>query len=208
MVRILAGPYSTPAKALSGNFTFENYDRTAAQAGAGREGQAPRDFSEESTVTTANEKTENNSDMDREDEIEEKRRDEEVLQLARRYTTQSHTSVYHQNPFEAGEDSVLNPASPHFKPHAFAKSLLNLQARDPEKWKLRTAGFAYKDLNVYGFGLATDYQKSVGNVIFEVAGFTKKLLGMSKPRKIDILQNLDGVVHSGEMLVVLGPPGR
>ncbi|KAE8446223.1 hypothetical protein EG329_012448 [Mollisiaceae sp. DMI_Dod_QoI] len=192
---------------LVGNFTFENYDRTAAQAGAGREGQAPRDFSEESTVTTANEKTENNSDMDREDEIEEKRRDEEVLQLARRYTTQSHTSVYHQNPFEAGEDSVLNPASPHFKPHAFAKSLLNLQARDPEKWKLRTAGFAYKDLNVYGFGLATDYQKSVGNVIFEVAGFTKKLLGMSKPRKIDILQNLDGVVHSGEMLVVLGPPG-
>ena len=31
---------------------------------------------------------------------------------------------------------------------------------------------------------------------------------MAKPRKIDILQNLDGVVHSGEMLVVLGPPGR
>lgn len=148
------------------------------------------------------------SETERDDEIEEKRRDEEVLRLARKYTTQSHNSVYHKNPFEAEEDSPLNPASPNFKPHAFAKSLLNLQARDPEKWKLRTAGFAYKDLNVYGFGLATDYQKSVGNVALEVVGLVKKVLGMSKPRKIDILQNLDGVVHAGEMLVVLGPPGR
>lgn len=86
--------------------------------------------------------------------------------------------------------------------------MLNLQARDPEKWKLRTAGFAFKDLNVYGFGSATDYQKSVSNIWLEVVGLTKKLLGLGKPRKIDILQNLDGVVHEGEMLVVLGPPGR
>ena len=41
----------------------------------------------------------------------------------------------------------------------------------------------------------------------EVVGAAKKLLGMAKPRKIDILQNLEGVVHHGEMLVVLGPPG-
>ena len=47
-----------------------------------------------------------------------------------------------------------------------------------------------------------------GNVILEVVGAVKKLIGSEKPRKIDILQNLDGVVHSGEMLVVLGPPGR
>ncbi|KAF8851269.1 putative ABC transporter [Acephala macrosclerotiorum] len=157
-----------------------------------------------------NEKTENNSERgESRDEVdeEEEKRNEEVLQLARRYTTQSHSSVYNKNPFEAGEDSVLNPASPNFKPHAFAKSLLNLQARDPEKWKMRTAGFAYKDLNVYGFGSATDYQKSVGNVALEVVGLAKKLLRMDNPRKIDILQNLDGVVHSGEMLVVLGPPG-
>ena len=47
-----------------------------------------------------------------------------------------------------------------------------------------------------------------GNVILEVVGAVKKLIGSEKPRKIDILQNLDGGVHSGEMLVVLGPPGR
>lgn len=44
--------------------------------------------------------------------------------------------------------------------------------------------------------------------MLEVVGLAKKLIGKAKPRKIDILQNLEGVVHSGEMLVVLGPPGR
>jgi ATP-binding cassette subfamily G (WHITE) protein 2 (PDR) len=44
--------------------------------------------------------------------------------------------------------------------------------------------------------------------MLEVVGLAKKALGMSNPRKIDILQNLEGVVHAGEMLVVLGPPGR
>lgn len=141
-------------------------------------------------------------------EVEEKRRDEEIHQLARKFTTQSHQSVYHENPFESPEDSKLNPNSENFSPRAFAKSLLNLQARDPEKWKQRTAGFAYRDLNVYGFGSETDYQKSVGNVLLEVVGGIKKVIGSEKPRKIDILQNLDGVVHNGEMLVVLGPPGR
>jgi ATP-binding cassette subfamily G (WHITE) protein 2 (PDR) len=95
------------------------------------------------------------------EEIEEKKRDDELYHLARKYTTHSQTGVYDKNPFEAEEDSILNPASPNFKPRAFAKSLLNLQARDPEKWKGRTSGFAFKDLSVYGFGESTDYQKDV-----------------------------------------------
>lgn len=146
------------------------------------------------------------------EQIDDEKRDEEITKLARRYTTQSHRSVYEKNPFtlkeeEGWEDSILNPASPSFRPRAFAKSLLNLQARDPEKWKQRTAGFAFKDLSVFGFGSGTDYQKDVGNVFLELVGLAKKLVGAAKPRKIDILQNLDGVVHNGEMLVVLGPPG-
>ena len=141
-------------------------------------------------------------------DMKEMKRDEEILDLARRLSTMSHQSIYQKNPFSEGKDSALDPQSPNFSPRAFARSLLNLQARDPEKWKQRTAGFAFTDLNVYGFGSATDYQKSVGNVIFEVLGLTKKLLGLAKPKRIDILQNLDGLVHDGEMLVVLGPPGR
>ncbi len=96
------------------------------------------------------------------DEIEEKRRDAEVHNLARRMTAQSQQSVYHSNPFESKEaHPELDPLSPEFKPRAFAKSMLNMTSRDPEKWKQRTSGFAFKDLNVYGFGSATDYQKTV-----------------------------------------------
>lgn len=182
--------------------------------GVGTPGQNPARHNVSQDSTPGNEKVESyNSEtptltraLSRE-EIEENRRDEEVHQLARRYTTKSHHSVYDDDPFNPKEGSPLDPASENFSPRAYAKSLLNLQARDPEKWKQRTAGFAFKDLNVYGFGSATDYQKSVGNVVLEVVGAAKKLLGMAKPRKIDILQNLEGVVHHGEMLVVLGPPG-
>lgn len=97
------------------------------------------------------------------EQIDDEKRDDEIHHLARRYTSQSNRSAYTKNPFEASkeEDSILNPNSPNFNPRAFAKSLLNLQARDPEKWKARTAGFAFKDLNVFGFGSDTDYQKDV-----------------------------------------------
>lgn len=95
------------------------------------------------------------------EEREQKAQDEELHELARRVTRQSHASIYEKNPFESDEESILNPNSPNFQPRAFTKSMLNLQARDPEKWKQRTAGFSFKDLNVYGFGSATDYQKTV-----------------------------------------------
>jgi len=94
-------------------------------------------------------------------EREQNKRDQHVHELARQYTSKSTHSAYEKNPFEADEESVLNPNSPRFSSRAFAKSLLNLQAHDPEKWKQRTAGFCFKDLNVFGFGSSTDYQKTV-----------------------------------------------
>lgn len=151
------------ADMIAGNF---NGDRTATSQGIGI-GQTHHVDSEESTINHDEKTRTHTSDssslgrVQTNEEKEEAIRDEEVHKLARRYTEQSHQSVYNENPFEAGEDSKLNPASPNFNARAFAKSLLNLQARDPEKWKSRTAGFAFKDLNVYGFGSETDYQKSV-----------------------------------------------
>jgi ABC-type multidrug transport system ATPase subunit len=171
-----------------------------------------RDIFEDSTMTADTTGSGSESDITKpiktREEVDEKRRDGDVLNLARRFTAQSQKSIYQKNPFEAGESPILDPRSPNFSPRAFAKSLLNLQSQDSEKWKRRTAGFAFKDLNVYGFGSATDYQKSVGNIFFEAVTLAKKLLGANKPRRIDILQNLDGLVREGEMLVVLGPPGR
>jgi ATP-binding cassette subfamily G (WHITE) protein 2 (PDR) len=85
--------------------------------------------------------------------------------------------------------------------------VLNFHLQDPEAPPMRTAGVAFRNLNVFGFGTATDYQKSVGNVLLESVSLVRQALGLAKQRRIDILRGFEGVVYAGEMLVVLGPPG-
>ena len=145
-----------------------------------------------------------NLDMDEAQETA--RREEEVHQLARRLTQQSTHSAHHQNPFNAEPNSSLDPNGENFNARAWTKAMLNMQLEDESAGPTRTAGVSFRGLNVHGFGADTDYQKSVGNVWLEGPGLFKRLRG-DKGRKIDILQNLDGLVEAGEMLVVLGPPG-
>ena len=128
------------------------------------------------------------------------------MQLARKYTNQSTYSTTGQNPFHAEPGSALDPNGEHFNARAWCKAMLHLHTEDERAHPLRTAGVAFRDLNVHGFGSATDYQKSVGNVWLEGPGLARRLMGGGQ-RKIDILQHLDGLVEAGEMLVVLGPPG-
>ncbi|CAG9945597.1 unnamed protein product [Clonostachys rosea f. rosea IK726] len=56
------------------------------------------------------------------------------------------------------------------------------------------------------FGADTDFQKTVGNIFLGVASLAQRLLG-KRQQRVDILYDLEGVVHSGEILCVLGPPG-
>ncbi|KAF2769646.1 putative multidrug resistance ABC transporter [Teratosphaeria nubilosa] len=134
------------------------------------------------------------------------RRDFEVTELAKSLTRQTTWSTVPPNPFEAEKDSELDPHSTNFRARQWVKSMIKLNEAD-NKTPGRTAGIAFRNLNVHGFGAATDYQKDVGNVWFEVVGAIKRALGMEKPRRIDILHDFEGLVKSGEMLVVLGPPG-
>ncbi|KAG5989133.1 hypothetical protein E4U54_004427, partial [Claviceps lovelessii] len=109
-----------------------------------------------------------------------------------------------QNPFFADKDSCLNPHSPNFSARAWAKALVELVSRDGVS--LRSSGVCFQNLNVHGFGAATDYQKDVANVWLSAAAAVRQLTGGGKQR-IDILRSFDGLVRKGEMLVVLGPPG-
>lgn len=51
-----------------------------------------------------------------------------------------------------------------------------------------------------------DYQKTVSNILISAASTARDLISNRK-RKVQILKGIDGVLESGEMLVVLGPPG-
>lgn len=210
---------------LVGNFT-SNGDREASHNGVASAAAVPperigSDSSDDSTIAEeTRQNTANNTTADTKDSTftttqnseaaseadSAERRNSAVHALARRYTQQSTTSTIRQNPFNAAAGSPLDPQGEAFNARAWAKAMLHTQLEDPNAPPIRTAGVAFSNLNVHGFGSDTDYQKSVGNVWLEGPGFARKLMG-NKGRKIDILQNLDGLVEAGEMLVVLGPPG-
>lgn len=204
---------------IVGSTAFANYDRTAKSSGTPLAATTSRDGMATSTDPTeemaASDATKTNAtsvtdgekkvtDSGDSEEVELHRRESLVQGLARRFTSQSNVGGAHgHNPFlDAGEDSPLNPASSNFKARTWAKAIV-----DMDKAGFRTAGVCFQNLNVHGFGAATDYQKDVANVWLEVVGMARKAAGLAKPRKIDILRNFDGVVRKGEMLVVLGPPG-
>uniref|UniRef100_A0A0W0FAX3 Putative multidrug resistance protein cdr1 n=1 Tax=Moniliophthora roreri TaxID=221103 RepID=A0A0W0FAX3_MONRR len=137
--------------------------------------------------------------------------EQEVIQLARAVTTMSlgaqstHSDVT-LNPFADEVDPTLNPCSEKFDYHRWIRSMLSITSRDPERYPNRTAGISFTNLNVHGYGNATDHQKTVGNVLLDAPGMVRNLLG-NKGQRIDILRDFEGVVRHGEMLVVLGPPG-
>ncbi|KAI6361803.1 ZEB2-regulated ABC transporter 1 [Pyricularia grisea] len=147
-------------------------------------------------------------------ESEQRRRNEMVQQLARTYTSRSNASAAageedgNANPFliaSEDPDSPLNPSGNNFKAYAWAKAIAGMVTA--EGGSFRTSGICFQNMNVFGFGAATDYQKTVSNVWFEAANMLRTLVGMGKTTRIDILRGFNGVVRKGEMLVVLGPPG-
>lgn len=123
--------------------------------------------------------------------------DNEVLELARRFTSESE---HHGSPF-AAEGSRLDPKSEKFRARDWAKSFYNLRYNGDTS-VARVAGVAFKGLNVWGTGSPTDFQSTVGNMILKLPS----LFGQGS-QKIEILRDCEGLLLPGEQLCVLGPPG-
>lgn len=124
-----------------------------------------------------------------------------VLQLARTYTAGSRQ----QNPFSADDSSPLNPQSPNFNAREWARAMYNISLQDSDP-SPATVGIAFQDLSVHGYGTATAFQTTVGNVWLKALSGFSSLLG-KKGDEVQILQGFEGVLRKGEMLCVLGPPG-
>lgn len=112
------------------------------------------------------------------------------------------------NPFFGSKNPLLDPNSPSFNIRTWLQTVMNIASRDSERYPKGVAGIAYKNLSVHGVGEATDYQKTFGNYPLELIKHAKKLFSKERQTKIQILRDFDGLVRSGEMLVVLGRPGR
>lgn len=109
--------------------------------------------------------------------------------------------------FEAKKDSKLDPFSPNFDAMGWARRIMDIYRRDSENNPLRSVGVSFKDLSVYGYGSDSEYQPTVANIVLSLASQVRQLFSSNK-RKVSILNNFDGLLEAGEMLVVLGPPGR
>ncbi|KAF5484687.1 ZEB2-regulated ABC transporter 1 [Colletotrichum siamense] len=214
--------------AFAGMASIPNYDSTAQTAGvpissrSGHHEEEDLAGANQNTVDTAatsltevavsasdvkKPSTPNDSDRisaEDDEDSEMERRHSLVQSLAKRYSHASATGTVGGNPFFAEENSPLNPNSENFHGRAWARAMVDLVQSHGASF--RTSGVAFQNLNVYGYGQATDYQKDVGNVWLSAAGLVRKFTGGGKTR-IDILRNFDGLVRKGEMLVVLGPPG-
>ncbi|KIW10651.1 hypothetical protein PV08_11615 [Exophiala spinifera] len=207
---------------LVGNFTA-NADHTAEMRGAGAPGLHRRSSEVEETYhpfsrrshdldrRTTNESSKHDIEAIQEAKLEsssgseDEEGHEQIRELARQFTRDSIGSTAGANPFHAEPGSSLDPASENFRPRAWTKAMFQLESSD-DRFLARTAGVAFRNLSAHGFGAATDYQKSVGNIWLESVGIARRLMGVGQ-RRIDILRNFDGLIKPGEMLVVLGPPG-
>lgn len=112
------------------------------------------------------------------------------------------------NTFLDSSDPELDPNSDQFQSRKWVKNIIQMTSCDPERYPRRTAGVSFRNLNVFGYGTAADYQMDFANFWLKGAGWFRNVLGLQKKVRIDILRDFEGIVHSGEMLVVLGRPGR
>lgn len=101
-------------------------------------------------------------------------------------------------------DPILDPSNPKFDLNKWIR--MTMRALDHDSIKVKRAGVCFRQLNVSGSGSALNLQKNVGSFFLAPLRLNEHVNFGKKPVK-QILRNFDGVLKSGEMLVVLGRPG-
>ncbi|WVQ84194.1 hypothetical protein IAT38_006345 [Cryptococcus sp. DSM 104549] len=172
-----------------GGLGASNYDRTAHAAGAGLDRYTSRSHYAEPHPSD-NHPPQTDSERTR-----------EINNLARQLTRQSTQDTSALFNYEKGSD--LDPFSADFNAQKWTKMLVTAAQ---ESGPGRKAGLSFSNMSVHGFGSDADYQKTVGNIFIYGLSLIRNLV-TGRKRKVQILNKVDGVLESGEMLVVLGPPG-
>lgn len=127
--------------------------------------------------------------------------------LAREYTNGATSDTMSKPVFEI--DDPLSPLNPHgekFNARAWATNVAEKAQSAGQGF--RKVGLSFENLNVFGYGTPTDFQKNVGNVWLALPSIVGNLFHSNLHQtRIDILRQFDGLIRPGEMCVVLGPPG-
>ncbi len=126
----------------------------------------------------------------------------ELRRLASVHSIRSRGSL--EYPDTGTTDPELDPASPQFDIYRWARTILTTM--EDEHIPIQQTGFCFKDLNVYGSGPSLNIQKDVLS-IFMAPFRLHEWINFGVRNRRRILHSFNGVVKSGEMLIVLGRPG-
>ena len=121
--------------------------------------------------------------------VDQQEADAEIQRIASHMTAQSQSNA---TLFPFQPEGELDPNSAKFNPRSWAKAYYNARNDALEGASLRRAGFAFKHLNVYGFGSSIDFQKDVTHIFLEAYNLASRALGQSKPQRVDILRDFEG----------------
>jgi ABC-type multidrug transport system fused ATPase/permease subunit len=105
----------------------------------------------------------------------------------------------------AEQDPSLDPQSGSFDLRKWLKLAFKDISRDGQQ-QGHTSDVVFKDLNVYGSGAALQYQDTVSSTLTAPLRLPQ-LFRHSKSPQRRILRDFNGLMKSGELLLVLGRPG-
>jgi ABC-type multidrug transport system fused ATPase/permease subunit len=103
----------------------------------------------------------------------------------------------------AGLDRRLDPTSSQFDFEAWSRAVTSFR-RHFKLTRPARAALLFRNLTVRGNGPRFAVQETVGSMLLSGFGITKLF---RKRRCRTILGGVDGVIHKGELLLVLGRPG-
>jgi ATP-binding cassette, subfamily G (WHITE), member 2, PDR len=101
-------------------------------------------------------------------------------------------------------DPTYDPSSGQFDLSKWLQRAMDILERDGVS--LKQSGVVLKDVNVYGKGSALSLQATVGTLLTSLFRPSSFSFANRKTSK-HILRNANGLVKSGELLIVLGRPG-
>ncbi|KAJ5949948.1 hypothetical protein N7454_001532 [Penicillium verhagenii] len=107
--------------------------------------------------------------------------------------------------FEIGEDdAALDPGSAEFDLQKWLRNMI--QGVKSEGIRMKNAGIVFKNLHVTGTGSALMLQETVADFLMAPLRIGEFIKGFKSEPKT-ILADFNGLIKSGEMLLVLGRPG-
>ncbi|KAK2758216.1 hypothetical protein FQN54_004060 [Arachnomyces sp. PD_36] len=123
-------------------------------------------------------------------------------------TTTSGKSIQRMDTVDemAPDDPAFDPTSDQFDHYKWTRMMMKLIDREGLP-RPPSTGISFQNLNVSGSGSALQYQSTMASLFTAPFRLNEYFKSFRQSTEKHILRNFDGLIKSGELLIVLGRPG-